>query len=282
MGTAVGIERYADAERFLADARPWLEAAEAENSLILGIALASRARAPSDEPSYWAAVMQGEGIVGCACRTPPRALVLSRLPTNAIDALVADVGAVYSSLNAVNGPNEDAEAFASAWTRARGGRWKTRMSLKLHELTEVTAPRSTPPGSLRSAGDADAALAREWVDAYIEDTGLEPVADDDVVARLIRHGQLFFWVDRDEPRSMAATARETISSCSIHGVYTPPRHRRRGYATATVAALSRMLLDRGRKFCCLYTDASNPTSNSIYAKIGYRPIRDEAEIAFER
>jgi predicted GNAT family acetyltransferase len=80
---------------------------------------------------------------------------------------------------------------------------------------------------------------------------------------------------------MAATTRPTRSGCSINTVYTPPRHRRRGYATAAVAALSDALLKGGRRFCCLYTDAANPTSNSIYAKIGYRPIRDDAELAFE-
>jgi len=40
------------------------------------------------------------------------------------------------------------------------------------------------------------------------------------------------------------------------------------------------VLKGGRRFCCLYTDVANPTSNSIYAKIGYRPIRDDVEIDF--
>jgi predicted GNAT family acetyltransferase len=39
-----------------------------------------------------------------------------------------------------------------------------------------------------------------------------------------------------------------------------------------VAALSRKILEDGKVFCVLYTDLSNPTSNSIYAKIGYRRI----------
>jgi hypothetical protein len=35
-----------------------------------------------------------------------------------------------------------------------------------------------------------------------------------------------------------------------------------------------MLLDSGRKFCFLYTDVTNPTSNHIYQEIGYRPVAD--------
>jgi uncharacterized protein len=80
---------------------------------------------------------------------------------------------------------------------------------------------------------------------------------------------------------MAAATRDTGTGCSINTVYTPPQYRRRGYATAAVAALSLMLLEGGRRFCCLYTDISNPTSNSVYARIGYVPIRDYMEIAFQ-
>jgi predicted GNAT family acetyltransferase len=42
-----------------------------------------------------------------------------------------------------------------------------------------------------------------------------------------------------------------------------------------------MLLRAGRRFCCLYADLENPTANAIYAKIGFRKIRDDAEIAFD-
>jgi predicted GNAT family acetyltransferase len=41
-----------------------------------------------------------------------------------------------------------------------------------------------------------------------------------------------------------------------------------------VASLSALLLQRGFELCVLYTDLSNPTSNSIYSGIGYRPVRD--------
>jgi predicted GNAT family acetyltransferase len=56
-------------------------------------------------------------------------------------------------------------------------------------------------------------------------------------------------------------------------VYTPPELRGRGYASALTAALTEQLLQR-RRFCYLYTDLANPTSNSIYRRIGYRPVTD--------
>ena len=280
MSAAFGIERHADADGFLATAQSWLLEAEAENNLLLGIALAPRGRTPTDPPPYWASVHDANGVMGCACRTPPHPLVLSRLPAGAIALLTADVGAAYSSLSGVNGPTADAEGFAGAWIARHGGQWRTRFRLRLHELTRVSSPGPLAPGSLRKVVDANLPLAREWMDQYVRDTGIAPLSPD-VTDQLVARGQLFFWLDGGGPRSMVATTRETRSGSAINTVYTPQQFRRRGYATAAVATLSETLLTAGRRFCCLYTDLANPTSNSIYAKIGYRPVRDDEEIAFE-
>jgi predicted GNAT family acetyltransferase len=37
----------------------------------------------------------------------------------------------------------------------------------------------------------------------------------------------------------------------------------------------------GRRFCFLYTDLANPTSNKIYADIGYERVCDAIDYAFE-
>jgi predicted GNAT family acetyltransferase len=68
---------------------------------------------------------------------------------------------------------------------------------------------------------------------------------------------------------------------TVSGVYTPPELRCKGYATSCVAELSRNILQSGKKFCMLYTDLANPTSNSIYMKIGYWPVCDSVQHTFE-
>jgi uncharacterized protein len=280
MSAALTIERYADADLFLDAAHGWLLEAEVDNNLLIGIALNSRERKATGPPAYWAVIRDGNAIVGCGCRTPPNALVLSRAPARAIAELAEHLSATDPALNGVSGPSAEAETFARAWTARHGGRWKTRTRLRLHELTQPPPLGATPPGSLRKAVDSDLLLAREWIDAYVRDTGILPPTGDPA-QRLIERGQLFLWVDAADVRSMVAATRDTGSGCSINTVYTPPHFRRHGYATAAVAALSRTLLEAGRRFCCLYTDVANPTSNAIYAKIGYQPIRDHMEIAFE-
>jgi hypothetical protein len=90
----------------------------------------------------------------------------------------------------------------------------------------------------------------------------------------IENGRIFLLLDKNEPVSMAGTTEKTPNGIRIGPVYTPPSLRRKGYATNCVARLSKHLLEEGNKFCFLFTDLSNPTSNSIYQKIGYRPIID--------
>jgi predicted GNAT family acetyltransferase len=62
----------------------------------------------------------------------------------------------------------------------------------------------------------------------------------------------------------------------IYLVYTPDELRGHGYATACTAEITRRLLAEGKRYCFLYTDLSNPTSNKIYCRIGYRPVCDVA------
>lgn len=82
------------------------------------------------------------------------------------------------------------------------------------------------------------------------------------------------------PVSMAGTSGPTPNGIRVNLVYTPPEHRRQGYASSCVAALSQALLNQGRKYCFLLTDLANPTSNHIYQTIGYRSRGDVTEYCF--
>ena len=63
-------------------------------------------------------------------------------------------------------------------------------------------------------------------------------------------------------------------------VYTPPALRGRGYATACVGALSRLLLDAGWALCALFADVANLAANRVYERVGYRPVCEVDEILF--
>ena len=84
----------------------------------------------------------------------------------------------------------------------------------------------------------------------------------------------------DEPVSVTGFGGPTPNGSRIGPVYTPPARRGRGYASALVAAVSQARLDAGTRFCFLYTDLANPTSNRIYVALGYERDCDSVELDF--
>ena len=88
------------------------------------------------------------------------------------------------------------------------------------------------------------------------------------------------WEDGGAVVSASGWGGPTPNGIRIGPVYTPPELRGRGYATALVAELSQTLLDEGRRFCFLFTDLANPTSNAIYERIGYVRVCEAAMISF--
>jgi hypothetical protein len=127
----------------------------------------------------------------------------------------------------------------------------------------------------------DFELVQQWNAAFCREAGVPTAATPERLRGLVQAGEMFLW-KIPQPVSMAVAVQPTPNGIRVSGVYTPPGHRRKGYATALVAALSQRLLDSGRKFCFLFADLANPTSNGIYERIGYEPVCDFQEYDFVR
>jgi predicted GNAT family acetyltransferase len=174
----------------------------------------------------------------------------------------------------VNGAVRWSDPFTAAWAR-RGAQPAVRRELRAFELTRVVHP-APPPGGFREAGADDLPQVAAWVQAMGDDID-EPVDEAEaerVARRVIGGGDLCLWERDGRPVSMAGITRRTPWSSCVALVYTPPEHRRHGYASAVVAALSQRELDAGYAWCSLFTDLANPTSNHIYAELGYQPRCD--------
>jgi hypothetical protein len=152
--------------------------------------------------------------------------------------------------------------------------------LTIYELQSVAIP-TTDRGRLRVASQEDFELvARWWYAAHMDMFGKADADEDRKGAKdRIADSDVFLW-DDGGPVSMACKTRPTRHGICVGMVYTPPEARCRGYATACVGELSRTLLGSGWDFCSLFADVLNPISNSIYQKIGYRPIGNFTEYKF--
>ena len=174
------------------------------------------------------------------------------------------------------------EAAGAAWF---AGRWAERRAVparptetqRIYALDRVV-PRAAPAapggGRLRLADDADRPTMVRWAHGFAHDTDFVPDDPERVVDRHLAHDRLWVWEVDGEPVTMASCTEAIGGVCRIGSVYTPPELRRRGHATACVAALSERLLATGAERCMLYAQLHNPTSNAIYRRMGYEPVAD--------
>jgi predicted GNAT family acetyltransferase len=281
--------RLDDAASFLAEAGPLLLADEARHNLILGIAGTIR-DAPDRFPlrSLWL-VRDGGEVVAAALRTPPYNLVLAR-PRSA-PALAALAEAVAGEeIPGVTGTEPEVHEFAALWSRLSGAAGRVNMRQGVYAIGQVEPPPEVP-GSARVGTEDDYELALRWWIAFGEEVLHEGGPGREDAEQNVRHklssttGGFLLWEDGGEPVSLAGWSGPTPNGIRIGPVYTPPELRGRGYATALTAELSQRLLDGrlfegGRRFCFLYTDLANPTSNAIYERIGYRLVAEAAEVVF--
>jgi uncharacterized protein len=273
-------------EQFLDTAGPLLLEDEARHNLILGLATTLR-----DHPEVYPRrrlwlVHDREETVAAALQTPPFSLVLAK--PRSPDALAALAGALESEsveLPGVTAAVPEADQFAAIWERRARVRRRPRMRQRIYRATTIAAPAGVP-GSPRPATRADRDLLVRWLGEFAREASADersPAHDAErwVDARLGGAGGFVIWED-GEPVSLAGMGGRTPNGVRIGPVYTSPDRRRRGYGSAVTAAATAEQLASGRRFCFLYTDLANPTSNRIYMDLGYQPVCDSVDYAFER
>jgi predicted GNAT family acetyltransferase len=280
------LARYSSGHDFLAKAGTYLQAREAEHNLILGIAgsLRDEPGTHDESPPLFATVTADERVVAAALRTPPRNLILSEVDDPAAVEVLAD-GLADEELPGVVGPPEAVRQFAERWTERTGDAWDIQLEEGIFRLQRVVAPRPTT-GVMRAAIPSDRDLVVDWLAAFEREAlpdhrSAEQIADS-VDESLAGDGPRIFLWDDAEPVSLVGVGGATPNGIRIGPVYTPPRLRGRGYASALTAAVSQAMLDEGRRFCFLYTDLANPTSNRVYTAIGYEPVTDALMVGFIR
>ncbi len=255
-------------------------------------ALAQRADGISSPDRDWWLVVTDElgTVVGVGMRTAPfkpYPLFLLPMPDAGATALAQVLHARGEQVLAVNGTLPAAKLCASELARLGGGRAEITQHTRLHALVELTQPPSVP-GELVAATEDDVELVMTWFTAFMRDadeqsgrrpgTSAHEVPDRTEMLRKLRAGRLWFWMDTaGNPVHLTGANPPSFGVARLGPVYTPPSERGRGWASNAVAEVSWRIQDGGDRVC-LFTDQANPTSNKIYAALGYRPVADMANL----
>ena len=281
MTSAPIVERFSAAADFAHASERFLSLREAENNLLLGITSdLLRGSSFGGEQPYFAVARRGGEVTAVVVRTPPFGVCISdSSDPEAVDLIAEDVRQVFPSIPGAIGPVAPTERFTAKWESLTSQKRKLRANERIYRCAAVTHPRS-PRGAMRIFKDSDRQLALQWTKLFRLEARLpSPMSDAETLLMLERRqsdpdGGIFFWEADGEIVAMAGAGGRTPNGVRIGPVYTPPNFRKKGYATALVADLTSLMMERGRSFCFLFTDLANPTSNSIYTQIGYVPVID--------
>jgi predicted GNAT family acetyltransferase len=274
--------RFEDVVAFHDRTQPYLLQHEAQQYVLLSF-IKALIKFPErySEPPYLAIVEEHGKIVAITVCLFSQHLVLSVMPNlSAVQLIVDDLYAANRTLLGVSGIVNEAQAFATAWTMQSGQSSHLKIQLRFYQLDAVR-PVSGVKGHLRLAEDSDRSLLIEWFEAFSQVVVVEgsETAEQRVASQLSQK-VLYIWQDQI-PVSLVGTSRTVSGNGMVRSVYTSPEHRKNGYASASVAAVSQILLDQGCKSCYLSTNLKNSTSNRIYQTVGYQPICDWHRYTFE-
>ncbi len=273
------------ARDFLAESREKLLERECVNNVVLGVAdSVAGGRNYGPEAPLFATVFATDVLELAALMTPPHNLMVAPVgkeAERAADSLAAHLCRTGAAPPGVMGPVDAAHAFAAAWQRETGHGSTVKMSMRTHELRKVN-PCVPAPGRLRRAVDSDVELLAGWVSEFnVAVKHAEENHNAEATARrVVESGRAYVW-DNGRPVSAAARVRPSPRGEAVGMVYTPPECRGRGYATSCVAELCRLVLADSKEFVMLFTDLDNPVSNHVYRKVGFEPVEDFVDLAFE-
>jgi predicted GNAT family acetyltransferase len=276
-----------DLGAFDARVRPLLEARIVNNvaaTVLMGTIQGQFGQFRASPPVLAVGVDSGGAVAAAAMRTAPWPMLCTPVDPGDADTLL-DLWLEHDpDLPGINALLDTARAIADAWARRTGGSDHCRTAMAMHSLSTVVDPPQPGPGELVTATEADRDLAVSWWNAFVDESHVIDAGAESRAAQVdfrIGAGHLFLWQDEGRPVSLVSTNPAVAGVVRIGPVYTPPEARRRGYASSAVAAVSRQALNAGARTCMLYTDLANPTSNRIYADVGYRRIAAWEERVFD-
>lgn len=278
--TQLHVEHSTDALVALTACGPYLEAEPAECNVQLTL-LHDRV-ATGVEGRYWwvldPSVGLHGGVVGVAQQTPFEMFAgVTRMGAEALDALVPRVLHTAADLPGVVGEARTVAGFAGRFATLRKIGAQPAEGQRLYRLGTLFPPTGVP-GFLRLADPAEAALVAAWGEGFDRDTGDGHGATS--ARAFLAAARLYFWDVDGQPVAMASRQVSVGGTARISLVYTPPEHRRRGYAGACTAALCQLCLDTDATSCMLFTQLSNPTSNAMYQRIGFEPLMEIVRYRF--
>lgn len=236
------------------------------------------------EDYYLALAEEGKEVLAACLMTPPHPLQL--IFFKEISGLEADLARHLKKdgqeLPGVIGDKETAGRFAEAWSAETGAAVELHMDEGLYRIDALAPGLAKSQGSWRVANNRDAELLEEWYLLFEKETGIGSSSHKEAsmkIGQFLEDKEVYVWEAEGETVSCMKKARPSRHGITVSFVFTPEKHRRKGYARTLVAEVTEELLLE-YNFVMLYTDLKNPAANKMYSEIGYEKIANPVHLKF--
>ncbi|MEV0771819.1 GNAT family N-acetyltransferase [Nocardia salmonicida] len=265
------IDITADAAQFMAEVEPFLRCDPLRHTVIAStLANLISGRSGSMVTQFLSVRDHAGAVVGLAQSTNG-AVYLGEMPPHCISAVVDTFAGRDIAVRSVEGERVGAAAFAEHWSTTSSGTYRETYTTRLFRLGSPYVPEA--PGAPRLATVDDLAVCLALIEGFRVEADAPHRLDETAVRRRIEAGTTWLWAHNGTPVTLVARQAAVLGWARIGPVYTPPRYRGNGFASALTATVASRIRAEGAD-ACLFTDLANPTSNKIYQRIGFEPVRD--------
>jgi predicted GNAT family acetyltransferase len=278
MSNRVEIRRATDAAEFLLLSQDFRASDLIRTSLITSIATSVALGKRAYESYYWLLAYENASVSGLAIRTVPFGYVFSPMNENSCRAFAITISSIDPEANEFSGPKtviDQLETFSEFTVVEEEGEL-------IYENRNFTPASSV--GEVRFASLDDFELVFKWMQAFIEETHLRNFDLEGVVRNALAANRYELLIVDGVPVSLGGNSGTystgEIDIARVGPIYTPPAERKKGYASTITSVITARLLSEGA-LPTLYTQASNPTSNKIYQKIGYTLVDENRKITVQ-
>jgi hypothetical protein len=269
--------QYKDIKEYFSKVESFLLQNESENNLQLGLASRLVKKPAEATAPIYLVVEENRVVIGAAIRTDmKRPFNFSKMNKAGIDCIIDYLHSKKIEIRGCHSEEDASLYFAETYCDKVNKMFSIVMHQGIYELNKLIMPPTNDLKIIPATID-HYDVVYNFVKGFTEDCfPNEPFNENDCIKSTEQHierGNYYLLKNKyGEFISAATNNRQTENSGCISWVYTPKNYRGNGFGSLVTALVTREILNSGKKFCNLFTDLSNPTSNGIYQNIGYKLI----------
>ncbi len=277
--------KITDVSEFEKLCKPFLMPKESFYNLKIGLCDAIKKRTlPATNPHFFV-IENNNQITACALNSHSvKPLAISKMNRDEINFFVDYLFNQKLNFQAAVGEIETINYFTELYCKKFNLSKKLNIHLGIYQTDTIFLPNMD--GEIFLATEVNEQIVQEFIFQFESEcfpnrkSSKEEIAQ--IAQRHIKNRAIYLLKNKNSDIiAMGGNTRNSENAGTINLIFTPKQLRNNGYGSFITAKIALELLKK-KKFVNLHTDLNNPTSNSIYQKIGFKFIGENIHYDFLR